>query len=153
MEPADLALLLPRFLRRVEERGPEECWPWTGTITHKGYGKITLRGVEHRAHRVAYQHHTGEDPGDDLVLHSCDNPPCCNGRHLRRGTHAENQAEKAAKGRSARGERNGGGGKLTEADVRAMRASDDNFAALGRRYGISRTMAANIVKGHAWSHV
>lgn len=38
------------------------------------------------------------------VLHTCDNPPCCEPSHLFVGTQAVNQADKVAKGRQARGD-------------------------------------------------
>jgi len=38
-------------------------------------------------------------PAGALVLHSCDNPACCNWRHLRVGTHRENQMDAVARGR------------------------------------------------------
>jgi hypothetical protein len=34
-----------------------------------------------------------------LVMHSCDNPPCCNPDHLSLGTHLQNMAECRAKDR------------------------------------------------------
>lgn len=59
-------------------------------------------------------------------MHTCDNPPCVNLDHLRLGTIAENNADRAAKGRSARnrnphhGEANGRA-LLNVASVQAIR--------------------------------
>jgi hypothetical protein len=41
------------------------------------------------------------------ALHHCDNPPCARPSHLFEGTQAENDADRHAKGRDARGRRNG----------------------------------------------
>lgn len=32
--------LWTRFWSRVDERGQDECWPWTGTKNNRGYGWI-----------------------------------------------------------------------------------------------------------------
>lgn len=41
----------------------------------------------------------GPIPARMLVLHSCDNPPCCNERHLFLGTYKDNEQDKIRKGR------------------------------------------------------
>lgn len=85
-----------------------ECWVWTGYTDQKGYGRLReRRGTPWiLSHRLAYNIANGvELPQDVLVLHSCDNPPCCNPAHLRPGTHAENHADMMARGRHAHGER------------------------------------------------
>ncbi len=51
------------------------------------------------AHRYAWILTHGEPEAGQHVLHKCDNPPCCNPAHLRLGTHDQNMAEMAAKGR------------------------------------------------------
>lgn len=95
--------------------GPDACWPWTG-MKIKGYGRFgTRHRVRFLAHRVAYElangpivgHIPGDPVAERLVMHLCDNPPCCNPKHLRVGTDAENIADCVAKGRNSRGERHG----------------------------------------------
>ena len=55
------------------------------------------------AYALAYGLTTDEMQGVN-VLHTCDNPPCCEPAHLWIGTHQDNQADKVAKGRQARGD-------------------------------------------------
>jgi hypothetical protein len=55
------------------------------------------------AHRLAYTFTFGEIPDGLGVLHTCDNPPCCNPNHLWLGTQLENIADRHSKGRSKGG--------------------------------------------------
>lgn len=106
--------LMPIGKRRVQfealidkSGGPDACWPWLGWKNKDGYGEISLRCFNARAHRVAYRIWNGEVPEGLRVCHRCDNPPCCNPKHLFLGTDADNVADRHAKGRSARGDAHG----------------------------------------------
>ena len=68
----------------------------------QGYGMLTVKKVQWRAHRYAYQFFVGEIPAGLLVLHRCDNPACVNPAHLFLGTHKENMQDCIAKGRFGR---------------------------------------------------
>lgn len=88
-----------RFWAKVDRRGPEECWPWTKAHNEHGYGLMRVNGRLEKAHRLALIG-DGEDPGPDVkVLHKCDNPPCCNPRHLRFGSQLENMRDMHERGR------------------------------------------------------
>jgi hypothetical protein len=82
--------------RKVDRSsGPNACHLWTGRHrTRAGYGLFRIAGKRCRAHRVTYELMIGEPIPQGLhVLHSCDNPPCCNPLHLRLGTDADNRAD------------------------------------------------------------
>ena len=86
----------------IDVRGPDECWPWRGWRDRAGYGRLSIDGKMRRAHRIAYMRAIRPIPEGLSICHTCDNPPCCNPRHLWVGTTAENQRDAQAKGRTAR---------------------------------------------------
>ena len=95
---------IARFWSKVDRRGPDECWPWTAAARdRKGYGAFGLDGKIQKAHRVSFLIEHGRWP-EPCGLHSCDNPPCCNPRHIFEGTKADNNRDMAAKGRCAHGD-------------------------------------------------
>lgn len=55
--------------------------------------------VPWRTHRFAYHLTKGAIPDGMQVLHSCDNPPCCNPDHLRVGTSLNNARDMVGRGR------------------------------------------------------
>lgn len=99
-----------RFWKFVDKRGRNECWPWKGGRSPKGYGqfKVGARGKQRTviASRVAYMIRYGKDPHPNLILHKCDNPPCCHWRHTIKGTQLENLLDAKKKGRTLSGDRN-----------------------------------------------
>ena len=96
-----------RFWAKVDlGHDADECWPWTASVfKNRGcYGKFqagtnreTRKAVY--AHRWAYEWSKGPIPPGMCVLHSCDNPPCCNPAHLSLGTRADNLADMCRKRR------------------------------------------------------
>lgn len=78
---------------------PSGCWMWSGSVGTDGYGKTKWKGKTIRAHRLVYMLTKGEIAEGLFVLHTCDKPDCVNPEHLWLGTHAENEADKDAKGR------------------------------------------------------
>lgn len=75
------------------------CLEFAGKRTVAGYGGIIIGGKQHRAHRFLYELVHGKIPDELVVMHTCDNPPCCNIEHLRLGTVADNNRDRDMKGR------------------------------------------------------
>src|SRR5687767_4483035 len=69
------------------------CWVHQGAKDKWGYAHFGIGGKRRQAHRYAYEISHGYIPTGKLILHSCDNPPCCNPAHLRIGTDKENRAD------------------------------------------------------------
>lgn len=95
-------------------------------------------------------------PGEQ-VLHRCDNPPCVNPAHLFIGTHADNMADMAAKGRQgehARPGKSNGRAVLTPAQVVKLRSryfTDGIYQhLLAAEFGISQTQVSRIVRKEQW---
>lgn len=101
-------LTLEDILKHCDKRGPDECWPWTGTMRNNGYGAIRFQRIEMVATRAVMTAIHGPIPGDLIVCHKCDNPPCVNPKHLFIGTYRDNVLDMLAKGRG----NHRGGGKL-----------------------------------------
>jgi hypothetical protein len=90
-----------RVWNKVLIETSEGCWIWMGTTNKDGYGQIYINYKLHLAHRIVYLLHTKRFPTDN-VLHTCDNPPCCNPKHLFEGTQNDNVQDMKVKKRAAR---------------------------------------------------
>jgi hypothetical protein len=143
-----------RFWLHTQRNGA--CVEWQGRCDSDGYGKFSIYHGSYRAHRVAYFLYYGVDPGDNLVLHRCDNPRCVNPRHLLLGDQKHNIADMDERGRRGKvylkGERSGRA-VLSEADVLAIRLSNKSTAELSRFYGVSRGCIDHARRGRNWRHL
>lgn len=142
------------FWARIDRRGDDECWPWLGYRNKKGYGRcfVWVGDINYVApHRASWAIHRGH-PGDMQVLHRCDNPPCCNPRHLFLGTNTDNVKDRVSKGRTQRGATHFLA-RLTEDDVRAMRAATGSTASIARRFGVSHGTARAVLTWRTWKHI
>lgn len=148
-----------RLFSHVEKT--DTCWVWTGKSSRRGYAEISVRlgsgqHVYEMVHRVSWRLHYGPIPDGLLVCHHCDNRLCIRPDHLFLGTYLDNSRDMVAKNRQAFGERQGGS-KLTESDVRAVRArySDGGItqATIALEYGVSEALIAQITQRKIWTHV
>jgi DNA-binding CsgD family transcriptional regulator len=136
----------PRIRAEIDVRGPDDCWPWTGRIDHRGYA---LFGDNVRVSRAIL----GLSKGDGLVArHKCDNPPCCNPNHLEPGTYQDNMDDMWSRGRGQRGDERAHS-KLTPDAVHAIRADQRSASKIAPEFGVSADLVARIKRGEAWTHV
>jgi len=88
-----------RWLDKVGEENSNGCWPWLGSRTVHGYGKIRDNYKSVGAHRISYRLNIGKIPRKLHVLHKCDNPLCVNPDHLFLGTQSDNNKDMFKKNR------------------------------------------------------
>lgn len=131
---------------------PDACIVWQGSRDRKGYGRFNAGGGSVLAHRFALA--LVEGPSDLPVLHSCDNPPCCNVAHLRYGSVADNNADMKAKRRHQHGEAHHSA-RLTEGVVAGMRraAADRSIREVAEAFGVKYQTACDAIRGTTWGHV
>lgn len=150
-----------RFWSKVDKGAPDECWPWTRS-TRKGYGTITLspRDCEDArrrsvfTHRLSYYMAQGEWP-EPLGRHTCDNPICCNPRHVISGTPKQNMGDKYERGRAVhpRGERSVLAVLTASqaAEIRSKYATGMvSQRALAAEYGIAQPTVCRVVRGERY---
>lgn len=161
------ATLEERFWAKVRKGAAWDCWEWQAQRNHDGYGifKLAPKASPQRASRIAWTLSFG-DPGLLHVLHHCDNPPCCNVRHLFLGTAADNGLDCRRKGRwqqTGGGNRSGTGSsekfylsrrKLTDeqiAEARLRRADGETYRSIARDLGVHHTQILRLVNGTHWN--
>lgn len=135
-----------------------DCWIWTGAKNSEGYG--TYR--KGKAHRISFERAFGTIPDGMVVCHRCDNPSCVNPAHLFIGTVAENNRDRALKGRSKgtfksdashpsrtrSGERHWSA-KLSAAEVQSIRArrnSGESVKALAAHFNVHHATISRIAR-------
>ncbi len=173
------------FWARVKQGSESECWEWQGPRMfppNMPYGVVNTprsRGApwSFRSHRVAWEltHGAITDPAL-CVCHHCDNPPCCNPKHLFLGTQADNTEDMFLKGREKylsgdehwsaqhpeylqhmpRGEDNKNHRLKTEevVRIRALYATKKySYRDLEPMFGVSDVTIMSVVLRRTWKHV
>ena len=131
-----------RFWSKVDIRSQDECWLWIASLSHNGYGKFKLNGHMQKAHRIAYIFAYGPILPEFLICHSCDNPACCNPRHLFHGSTQENINDRELKQRTF--------SKLTNDEVLRILKDDRVHSKIAQEYNISRSRVGKIKSGKSW---
>jgi hypothetical protein len=157
LRKTDLAI---RLWAKVDRRGPDECWLFTGHINADGYGRIGEGRKLLSAHRAAWIVTHGPIPESDasqhgtVVMHVCDNPACCNPAHLKLGTQRENNADRKAKGRNGdhRGDTHWKA-RLTRDQVLEIRRMTGTDQEIAEKFGMSVGSIYGIRTNRTWRHI
>ena len=169
--PSVTKTLEERFWSHVAKGPTNECWEWQGTRMANNYGVFTFtrKHTNMLANRVAYYLYYKTFP-NKFVCHKCDNPPCCNPKHLFLGMWADNNADCRSKLRHAHGTTHGSQthpesrlievknplAKLTEEairKIRKLRLNKQHLKAIAQKFGVSETQICGICKRRYWSHI
>lgn len=149
--------LREEFERRTD-RG-DTCWIWLGSTNKAGYGQLGVSRTRRYAHQLAYELYRGPIAEGLEVCHTCDRPSCVNPEHLFLGTHAQNMADMARKGRGATRHRPGDlhpMAKLTEGQVREIReriVAGEKQVDLATEFGVRFSTISMLHRRQTWSHV
>lgn len=168
------------FLTKIDVT--KGCWLWRGPVV-AGYGRYRVGSRTIGAHQVAWILTNGPIPRGRVVCHNCpggDNSMCVNPQHLFIGTQRENMRDHFRKrgggilqkepslfsnvlptthkiplcrvplGQASKN------AKLSNEDVikiRQLAASGWTYEKLSRRFPVSTSTIAGIVKRTAWKHI
>ncbi len=134
--------------KRIDIKSEDECWEWQGSLVNKKYGKMIVGWKYCLTHRIVYELKNGNIPPEMVVCHKCDNPKCCNPKHLFLGTQKDNIHDMISKGREKRYS------KLTKIDVLEIRklyaTGNYTHTKLGKLFSVDRKNISCIVNNKTW---
>lgn len=138
-----------KFINEALASDTDECIEYPYYKNSNGYARITVRGKTQLATRYVLQRKYGLPEGKMFALHSCNNRPCINWRHLRWGTHQDNMDDMIASGDSTRGADNPRA-KLTNEIVIDIFKSKSTGKEIADKYGVSKSAVSAIRLGKRW---
>ena len=149
-------------LQRLLTKMDNGCLEFGGTKLRKGYGIFVIGSRKDGtrdhvlAHRAAYQIANGKIPNGMVVCHSCDNPSCCNPKHLFLGTHQDNSDDMLKKGRHIAGILRGAenpNAKFSEEIVLEVASGKVSCSQAQDKYGMSKSHFYRLRNNEAWKHI
>lgn len=144
-----------RIAYHTNRPSPDACWEWTASRNSGGYGKIRMPDRSTKiVPRIVWSLENGPIPEGGVICHHCDNPPCCNPRHLYCGTYASNMADRSHRGRvnAVVGPKHGLA-KLTEEQAREILRSSARGVDLARAFGVSEYAISKVRTRKSWRYL
>lgn len=73
-------------------RNKDGCLEYNGYRNEHGYGQFRDASSNKlvRVHRLVYENLVEQIVGNNVILHLCDNPSCCEPSHLKQGSQTDN---------------------------------------------------------------
>ena len=152
--------ILERLAKRVTfPLDPNGCFECTLSVAN-GYPRIWFirengeRGL-YKANRFSWEFFYGPIPDGLWVLHRCDNRKCIRPDHLFLGNASDNQKDMVAKGRSAKGQKQGSS-KLKDSEVLEIKKLLHNgylTKRLGELFNVTTRHIWAIKRGLRWRHI
>lgn len=143
------------LLAHVEYSG-DDCIEWPFGKYPSGYGMLNLPdgGAVMASRQMCRERHGSPEDEAMHAAHTCGNGAlgCMNPNHLYWATRSLNEADKIAHGTSNRGTRNGHA-KITETEVRFIRASALGVTALAKKIGVSASTICDIRARRSWAWI
>lgn len=148
---------LETLLARTDEVG--DCLEWASSYTNNGHPTTRQDGVQWLVRRLVLTLQGIDIKPGHVVVTTCKNLRCINPEHLVQRTERQHMLAMGEAGklsdhrRSAKiaaTKRAGHQAKLTESQVREIRASTDTLRELSATYGISVSRACGIRLGRMW---
>lgn len=152
------------FWNKVDKKGANECWLWTGSTYTNGYGTIRRDKKVVSAHRTSYDlHHPLTKPINEIdfcVCHKCDNPGCVNPYHLFLGSVSDNMVDCINKKRHNPFYRHGSANPFAKYEEDTIKQVRLDFATgnyskvdLGIIYDIPISTLSAIINRKSWKHI
>lgn len=132
----------------------DKCWLWLGGQTGYGYGAcyLTISNIkkQYPAHNFAWIYPNYVIPNEMRICHSCDNPLCCNPKHLWIGTHQDNMDDMNRKGRGLKGKKRSKRNSLSDSEqenlIKSYREKKISIKELAFSFGLSINYMALLMR-------
>lgn len=140
-------------IMRQRQKTKNGCWEYTGCKRNsEGYGVIGIKGKSFPVHRYVYEYRYGKLKSNQLVLHLCDNPICCNPKHLIYGDNLKNMQHRKARTGYYEGENNCLS-KLKKWQVIEIINSKDKPSILAQKYNVTYHTIYDVKTRKTWKHI
>jgi hypothetical protein len=159
-----------RFWSKVDIKNENDCWNWLASTNSDGYGEFRYKNkLEIATHMVWFLTY-GKMPTLQ-ILHTCDNPSCCNPNHLFEGTNIDNINDRVNKNRSAVGNKHGTHThpeSLINAAIKKGKLKEDDIIKILTMYyfehikpkeihvlynNLDKTTITDIIYGKTWKNI